>query len=231
MQTTISATQSVPDVLRLSPPVMGVDGYRGGWIAVETGANGETTARTAPSLAGLLDTDARVIGIDIQIGIPDSAARAADTAARAFVGRRASSVFPTPIRAALEAASYAEAVAVARERTGKGISQQSYALRKRILEVDAVAREDERVVEVHPEVSFCLLAGRPLAHSKHSGAGLAERRRLLSRAGLRIPRPAGVPEADVLDAAVVAWSAARVAAGEARTFPEGHADRIGAIRG
>jgi predicted RNase H-like nuclease len=199
-------------------------------VAVEIDVEGNSTARTGRTLHDLLDSEAQVIAVDIPIGIPEGGRRPADAAARAFVGGRASSVFPTPVRAALEAGTFAEAVEVARERTGKGISQQSFALRKRILEVDTIARHDERVVEVHPEVSFCALAGAPLSYSKHKPEGLAERRALLERAGISVPpRPTGVPEADVLDAAVAAWSARRVATGEARAFPEGHAERIGAI--
>ena len=51
-------------------------------------------------------------------------------------------------------------------------------------------------------------------------AGRDERRRLLARAGIEIP--AGAPAAligDVLDAAAVAWSTRRIAAGQAVTVP------------
>ena len=45
--------------------------------------------------------------------------------------------------------------------SGKGISAQSYALRVKILEVEAVAESDTRVFEVQPEVSFRAMAGKP----------------------------------------------------------------------
>ena len=123
-----------------------------------------------------------------------------------------------------------EARRVAVATTGKSISSQSYALRGRILEADPLARADARIVEVHPEVSFCELAGGPLRSSKHTPEGLRERRALLEEAGLVLPeRPRGVPEADLLDAAVAAWSAARYARGEALPLPAGHTERIGAI--
>jgi hypothetical protein len=38
-----------------------------------------------------------------------------------------------------------------------------------------------------------------------------------------------VPEADLLDAAVGAWTAARYASGKASPFPPSHPDRLGAI--
>ena len=224
------AAWSQVDLVEAAVRVTGVDGYRGGWVAVELDAAGEATARTGQRLADLLDTEATVVAVDIPIGIPEGAARAADAEARRFVGARGSSVFTTPPRAALLAETFAEANLVARELTGKGLSQQSFALRHRILEVEALAEADERIVEVHPEVSFCELAGRQLAYSKHKPEGLAERRELLEAVGIALPdRPPGVPEADLLDAAVAAWTAARVARGEADRPPDAHAERIGAI--
>jgi predicted RNase H-like nuclease len=208
-------------------PVAGVDGYRGGWVAVllEGSASSAVTARDFADIAAL---DVAVIAVDVPIGIPETA-RAADVEARKVVGPRASSVFTTPPRAALEAPTFAEAVAKAREATRKGISQQAYALRRRILEVDALAEHDERIVEVHPEVSFAELAAAVLTHSKRTAEGLVERRRLLAGAGIDVPEAPGVPEADLLDAAVAAWTARRYRHGKAKPLPEGHERRIGAI--
>ena len=224
------ADPASPVALRTGVPVAGVDGYRGGWVAVVVDVDGRTEVRTAVRFEELLRLPVDVIAVDIPVGLPESGPRQADVDARRFVGRRASSVFPTPPRAVLEAETFAEACARARALTGKAISQQSFALRTRILEVDALAEQAERIVEVHPEVSFCRLNGRPLAHSKHTTAGLAERRELLEAAGVDLPDPPrGVPEADLLDAAVAAWSAARYAHDEARPLPAEHRSRIGAI--
>ena len=79
---------------------------------------------------------------------------------------------------------------------------------------------------MHPELSFAELAGAPLAETKHSPAGRARRRALLAGAG--VPLPASVPgaaEDDLLDAAAVAWSARRIAAGTARVLPDPPAQR------
>jgi predicted RNase H-like nuclease len=214
----------------LGIPVAGVDGYRGGWVAFVLDGFGRAEVRVAPRFEELLGLDCRVIGVDIPIGLPEAGPRPADVAARRFVGPRRSSVFPTPPRPVLEAQSYAEACARARQLTGKAVSQQTFALRRRILEVDALAERDERIVEVHPEVSFCELAGGPLAHSKHRAEGLAERRALLEQAGLVLPIALrGLPEADLLDAVAAAWTAARLAHGTALPLPAGHPTRIGAI--
>ena len=54
-----------------------------------------------------------------------------------------------------------------------------------------MAAQDERVREVHPEVSFHALAGRPLAASQAAGNGQTERRALLAGVGIRIPDALG----------------------------------------
>lgn len=212
-----------------APRVVGADGYPGGWIAVALERGRFAGVERCGAFADVLALEAAVVAVDIPIGIPKIGRRPADAAARSFVGPRASSVFTTPPRAALEATTYADARARALELTGRSLSAQSYALRHKILEVDAHAHADDRVVEVHPEVSFCELAGRPLA-SKHTDAGLAGRRAPLAEAGIELPqRVRGIPEPDLLDAAIAAWTAARYACGEALPLPEGHSERIGAI--
>jgi predicted RNase H-like nuclease len=207
----------------------GVDMAGGGWAVVVLEGLRVADAFRCETFAEALLVDARFVGVDVPIGIPESGTRPADEAARRFVGPRAASVFTTPTRRVLEAATYAEARGVATDLTGKSVSAQTYALRKRILEVDEYARADERVIEVHPEVSFAELARRPLG-SKHRLDGLIERRGLLMDAGIEVPEAvARLAEPDLLDATVAAWTAARYARSEALPLPEGHTERIGAI--
>jgi predicted RNase H-like nuclease/predicted enzyme related to lactoylglutathione lyase len=209
--------------------VAGVDLAGGALAVVVLEENRVVDGFRCETFADALLVDAQVIAVDIPIGIPEAGPRPADEAARRFVGPRASSVFPTPVRRVLEADGYAEARAVASEVTGKSISAQSYALRRRILEVDEYAHDDERVIEVHPEVSFRELAHRPLL-SKHRSDGLAERRALLEQAGIEVPAAfPRIAEPDLLDATVAAWSARRYGRGQALPLPPGHSDRIGAI--
>jgi predicted RNase H-like nuclease len=227
-----AAEPPAPRVSRTEAGVLvaGVDGYRKGWVAVSLDPSGDVEVSTHPTFAEVLSLRARVIAIDIPIDPQGLGARPTDAAARAFVGARASSVFPTPPRAALEARTFAEASEIARTITGKAISQQAFALGRKILEVHALAEVDERVIEMHPEVSFCELAGAHLLESKHSHEGLDRRRQLLADAGIRLPGAyPGVPEADLLDAAVGAWTAARYSVGAAQAVPAAHTDRLGAI--
>ena len=201
----------------------------GGWAVVVLQRIRVVDVFRCETFADALLVEAEVIAVDIPIGIPDQGPRSADVAARRFVGPRGSAVFPTPVRSVLEASTYAQARAIATDVTGKSISAQTYALRRRILEVDEYAARDERVIEVHPEVSFRQLAHRPL-QSKHTSFGLAERRKLLEEAGIDLPVSAPrVKEPDLLDATVAAWTAARFARGDALPLPEGHPERIGAI--
>lgn len=218
--------------------VLGVDACKSGWIgiALTGGATGETTtAYTATDIEELVavahtNGPVQVVAIDMPIGLPDAGTRRADQLARAAIGARRSSVFITPVRAALEAPDHATAIAVNQHATGAGVSAQAFALRRKLLEVDAWVRHARiqagvRVVEVHPEVSFATLAGRPLPDSKRTWAGAIHRRRLLAEAGIVLDddlESAGSAAAvdDILDAAIAAWTARRVAGNEAQPMPD-----------
>jgi len=211
--------------------VLGVDACKAGWVGVVLapgrpvmgvlGATIGALIEAAGAVTGPLD----VIGIDMPIHPPEKGSRPADVAARAHLGRKASSIFLTPARPVLEAASYADACAVARALDGRAISRQAWALRGKIREVGAwLPAAPCPIYEVHPEVSFSVLIGTPIVASKRTAVGLGARRRALEGAGIVVPADladaSGVAADDVLDAAVVAWSARRIAAGVARSFPD-----------
>ncbi len=216
--------------------VAGADIWRGRWVVVVLDDCRFERVFLCPSIDAALDEvpDALVIGVDMPIGLPEGGRpRSADVQAREYVGRRWQSVFMTPSIELLSPPSQAEANDVARANGWAGISAQAYALRTTVLQVQPVAIRDVRVYEVHPEVSF-VRANReaPLPWAKGSWNGIALRRRILDDHGIVIPDDLGAAGvagvADVLDAAIAAWSASRVAAGEAESMPEGSA-RIGAI--
>jgi predicted RNase H-like nuclease len=207
--------------------VVGADVTRGRWAVVVV-QNGRVerafVAANMDELAQQVPRDV-VIAVDIPIGLASSARgwpRPCDPAARAFVGPRRNSVFIAPPRPVLNASGYAEANELHRQLTGKGLAQQSWALRAKILEVEQfiTRNPDLVVIEVHPEVSFCALNGGPLAHPKKGPEGEATRRDLLAGAGIEplddLPRAmAKIPHDDILDAAVAAWSAQHFARGQA----------------
>lgn len=208
-----------------SGKVVGLDGCPDGWIAavVERGRLAAIEYAASAGEAIEAHPDAEVFAIDIPIGLSEDGVRAADDAARRFLRDRASTVFRAPPLAALGAAGYAEASEASRRATGHGISRQSFALAGKIREVAALAA-DPRVHEAHPEVSFAEMAGEPLARKK-SWDGLMLRRALLSARGLAIPDLVGEASRrgaadDIVDAVACAWTAGRIARGEARTFPD-----------
>ena len=206
----------------------GVDACRRGWVAVTLDTSTMTaTVRAGAGLAALLapgpDGDgAGTVGIDMPLGLLESGWREADRVARRLAGARRSSVFAIPPRAVWAEASYALANQRCRELTGQGFSVQTWGLRAKLLEANRYRETSGHpFYEVHPELAFGALSGAPLAASKHSPAGLDLRRGLLAGAGIEIPPP--VPAAllgDVLDAAAVAWSAVRIAAGQAVIIPD-----------
>jgi predicted RNase H-like nuclease len=98
-------------------------------------------------------------------------------------------------------------------------------MRHRILEADRAAHLDTRLFEVHPEVSFRELAGRPL-EKKRTLLGQTQRLELLASAGIHLD---SAVDDDLLDAAVAAWSAARYASREVLPVSAGHTARLGAI--
>jgi len=210
--------------------VVGVDACQGKWLAVVLRDRRFAHSRLAAEISSHASEwlDAVAIGVDIPIGLPATPGRDADRAARAFLGARRSSVFTTFPEDVLRAATYEEAKAICAERGWPKPSLQSFGMRHRILEVESLATNNERVFEAHPEVSFRELAGRPLA-SKRTALGLSERQAELANVGIELPADLPYPLDDVLDAAVAAWTADRYARGEARPFPSGGSGRRATI--
>jgi predicted RNase H-like nuclease len=222
-----SVTKRLAAQLQPSGPIVaGLDGCRGGWVlattAVDDGSPVSVTKIT--SISELLDRESVVAaGIDIPIGLPDSGPRPCDVEARAMLGPRRSSVFPAPIRPLLPLTTWAEANALSRTLNGKGLSQQAFAIIDKIREVDSLITPElqNKVVEVHPEVCFAELAGRPMRHHKATAEGCTERLEVLRPefsnldhvVEVRLP---GTQPDDVVDAVVAAWSARRFAAGKHR---------------
>ncbi len=216
--------------LEVIAPVLGADACAAGWVgAVLVPGAPRPRVVVAPTIGELVEAvrqevDVRVVGIDIPIGLPDTTTRQADVLARKELSARASSVFTTLTRPAYEAGTRRAADTVNRALSGQGVGAQAFALRPKILEVDAWVRSRPtvEVVEVHPEVSFAEMAGRPLP-PKRTPDG--HRTRLDALHGAGVARPSvlagsGYAADDVLDACAVAWTAARRAAGLSRSLPD-----------
>jgi predicted RNase H-like nuclease len=163
------------------------------------------------------------VGVDIPIGEEPGRRRRADDEARRFVGARRASVFAAPPVQGLRVDDYDAANRALAAAGRPRMSRQAWALVPKMREAASLAAADPRLHEVHPEVCFRHLHGAELAWPKRSWNGVTLRRSLLRSAGVELPEPledvgaTGVD--DVLDAAVVAWSARRIALGRARTLP------------
>ncbi len=196
---------------------VGVDGWRGGWVAAAT--DGRTLAwSTHTDFAGVLAAyPDSTIGVDMPIGLPVSGRRRCDDEARAFLGSARSSIFWTPTRE-----TFGHWRPGAPHRLGIGVSVQMWNLLPKVAELDALLTPQlqQRVREVHPECSFRELTGRTPASKKTAvGAGqrLAALGGWLGEIDLTLA-PAGVPVDDVLDSVAAAWTALRCAAGTARVL-------------
>ncbi|MEQ8404791.1 MAG: PfkB family carbohydrate kinase [Oceanicaulis sp.] len=220
--------------------VMGVDGAPGGWAAVSVDLYGAhpPKAEVFERFEDVLATPAQIIAVDMPIGFEDAPSgpggRACERTARALLGPRRSSVFSTPLRSALEAETYQDALARNRAAGGPGLSKQAFHLFPKLREVDAVMAPDlEGVVfEVHPELVFTAVSGQPAEDAKRTGEGRAERLALLTRHGLPhalfephpFKRKACAPD-DLVDAGLCALAARRIAAGVALQLPDGEPPR------
>jgi predicted RNase H-like nuclease len=209
--------------------VLGADACRAGWVGIVLDDDG-VRAYVHPEIARLValalaDGALAAIGIDIPIGLADAGLRQADVLARKAAGPRWASVFVTPVRQALILPDHQQASALNKQLTGSGISRQAFNLRAKILQVDRwLPTAPCPVVEVHPELCFAEMAGAPLTDSKSTWAGAAARCQLLAGHGIELSGELGlagrqVGVDDVLDAAAVAWTARRFAAGAARCLP------------
>jgi predicted RNase H-like nuclease len=202
-------------------------------------ATGRVDARILSCVGELLSLNPHpdMIAVDIPIGLTDIGPRQCDLEARKRLGPRRSSVFPAPVRSTLAATSYSHACQLGEGADGRKLSQQTYAILRKIREVDAFLREDPNrqnwIREVHPEVSFWAWNGnRPMNHPKKKRKGepplgKAEREALViprygkwyTAAQSALPHSVYVCD-DLLDAFAVLWTAERIWSGKSAVFPD-----------
>ena len=217
--------------------VAGVDGTPGGW-AVVFNEEGRRRVRKVTALSEIVDRGAKldIVAVDVPMGLRDAyqtGGRDCDIEARRRLRpKRGSSVFPAPVRSVLDARCFEEACSLSRASgsPGKAISKQAFAIVPKIREVDELLRfrpELRDVVhEVHPELSFRELEGRPMDLSKRKRQGREDRKRALRRcfpdvdAILKAGQEEHLPIEDILDATVACWSALRLAEGRGRSLLE-----------
>lgn len=166
---------------------IGVDGARGGWVAVGCYGSADdpkphqrrTIVKLCRNFAELLElrdgTDA-VVAIDIPMGLLATVDfRPCDREAREILGERRSTVFAPPARPLLDAMTYAEARGLVEQLRqsqpqAKSLSTQAFALAPKIKELDGWLRShphgEQWLYEAHPELSFRAMAGGVLPDKK-----------------------------------------------------------------
>ena len=209
----------------LCPRLLGVDGCRAGWLVVgarldPSGEFGQLSWSLELEAASFIDAD--LVAIDMPMGLAADGPRACDKQARALLGPRRSSVFPSPVRAALGAVDYREACNLSFAASGRKLSKQAYNLLPKIRQLDqlllANPGRSDRVHEVHPELAFSQWnGGEPMAHGKKTAAGATQRQALVEAQfpGLALKIRKGVAKSqladdDILDAIACLWSARRL---------------------
>ncbi|MBI1237482.1 MAG: DUF429 domain-containing protein [Alphaproteobacteria bacterium] len=216
--------------------VLGLDGCKAGWVGVWYDIHGHASPRHQlfSSLSEIADAGINpvIIAIDMPIGFPERGERGGricEREARALLGRKSSSVFSSPSRKALAASSYEDACKLNSLEGGPRLSKQSYMLFPKMREVDAFkkSKTGSIVYETHPEVALAVLAWDSNIESKKTAEGRTARLTVLRKLGFPIggldphtyPKSKVAPD-DLVDAAICAVVAQRIANGRHITLPE-----------
>jgi len=216
--------------------VAGVDGCKTGLLCIAKDFDTGLIISDVFGNAQLLlqhKLELSVIAIDVPIGLTENGSRQCDIEARKLLGPRASSVFPAPIRSALQSKTRQHADEIRRKIEGKGVSAQAFGIYKKVLELDktlsAQPQLQQQVKEVHPELCFWAWNNkRAMSYKKKSNDGRAERRNLVTKHfGTKVIEEIRakylvkcVSHDDIYDAFAALWTAERIFAGNAEVIPD-----------
>lgn len=163
---------------------VGVDGCRGGWIAVNNAGQWALCAHIQDLLRSV---PKEKIIIDMPVGLSGGGiSRNVEQEVRPLLGRKSSSLFTPPARVALAAHTYTEACALNKQQQGSAISIQCWNIVPRIRELDELLinnpQHRHRIFESHPELVFLFLNQcRPLNNTKKTRDGQKERLGILKQ--------------------------------------------------
>ncbi len=194
---------------------LGLDGFRGGWVAVWIDDQGNHGFDYSPGLGRLLSMPHQRAMIDMPIGLKVSGHRRCDILARERVG---SSVFVGARRDLWEFSDQASANRHywRHEGVGMGVSCQLWNIRDKIKEVDDFITPVRQGIigEAHPELIFQRLANHEHLVTKKSALGREQRVKLLAAMGFtRLPEwltqryGTGIGRDDLVDACACAIAA------------------------
>jgi predicted RNase H-like nuclease len=196
-------------------PYLGLDGFRGGWVAAWIDDRGDHGFDYSSDLGRLLAMPHKRAMIDMPIGLKMSGHRTCDLRARELAG---ASVFLGARRNLWEFADQASANRYYWQHEGPrmGVSCQLWNIRAKIREVDDVLTPQRQATigEAHPELIFRKLAAPRRLDGKKSERGRAQRTRLLAERGFtKLSRwltqryGTGIGRDDLIDACACAVAA------------------------
>jgi len=163
---------------------LGIDGFRGGWVAAWIDDRGSHGFDYSSDLSRLLSIPHRRAMIDMPLGLKESGHRRCDISARELVGP---SVFLGARRNLWEFPDQASANQYywRHEGRGMGVSCQLWNIRDKIKEVDDFITPDRQasICETHPELIFRKLGKRLRLQGKKSKLGRNQRVTLLAEQG------------------------------------------------
>lgn len=171
--------------VELPRTAVGVDGCRGGWVAVWITGAGVRDIRIVRRFEEIATLGPSCAMVDIPIGLPKTGYRSCDLAARVVLGAGRSRVFLGVRRPLLKFLDDYGSANKWAKADGKGISRQLFGIMAKIAEVDDFIATDSplTVREAHPELIFFRLNGGRLLPTKKSREGKADRRKLLEAWG------------------------------------------------
>lgn len=211
----------------------GVEPIPGAWLVVPGRLQGVSLFPEEPlvfaTIGEVLDQRPayEIVALHAPVGLldtPNDGPRECEREARRLLGwPRMAAVVPAPVRAALGARTWKQAV-----RRNGGMSPVTWAMLDHAAEVDAeVAPYRQRQLsEVHPELAFYELNGRtPVAAGRADAAGRAAREQLLRGKIQGVERVldaqvSGVRREHLVDAVADLWTARRIAARAAVRLPQ-----------
>jgi predicted RNase H-like nuclease len=165
-------------------PYLGLDGFRGGWVAAWIDGHGNHGFDYSSSIGRLLSIPHQRAMIDMPIGLKLSGHRECDIRARELVG---ASVFLGARRNLWEFQDQASANQYywRHEGPGMGVSCQLWNIRDKIKEVDDFITPDRQATigEAHPELIFWKLGDPLRLDGKKSALGRDQRIKLLADRG------------------------------------------------
>ena len=232
-------------VSRTDARFLGIDACPGGWACVARHVDDSLAVDFSEALEPLLDRHpACTIGIDIPIGLPDGTTgiepgiRQCDKQARKLLGfPRSTSIFSAPVRPLLDiddkdiVKSHQEASAMTMAISNRKVTRQTMNILPRIREVDGLLQQSSglsaRMSEVHPELVFMEMNGKPIAESKRSAEGRARRLKCLHdvfgsdavESCIEMIDGTPIKLDDLMDASACCWSAGRIGRGTHHALP------------